>query len=234
MEARNGMSNMNVFQKMIGVFTSPRETFTAIDQKPDWIAPMIVIIIITLIFTMITMPIQMPEQMQKQREKLEERGMSDEEIDQALATGEKIGKIFGPVGALIAVPVMLLLFSLLFWFVGNIILGGQTSFKKMFSVYTYTSLIGTVGLLIKLPIIVSKQSADVHFSLATFLSPDKSESLLYTILKNFEVFNIWHYVVLAIGFSVVYKFSMKKAGWTMAVMFILSILVTVAWSQIFG
>ena len=71
--------------------------------------------------------------MQKQREKLKERGMSDDQIDQALSTGEKMGKVIGPVGVIVGVPIVFLFFTLVIWFIGNVILGGQTSFKKMFS-----------------------------------------------------------------------------------------------------
>ncbi|MBC8183945.1 YIP1 family protein [candidate division KSB1 bacterium] len=234
MEENNTSKDLSVVQKLVGVFFSPRDSFESIDRKPDWLVPLIVVVLITLIFTMVTLPITMPEQMEKQRVKFEERGMSDDEIDQAMAMGEKIGKISGPIGAVIVVPIMLLIFALIFWFVGNIVLGGQTTFKKMFSVYTYSSLIGMFGLLLRIPLILSKQTADVHFSIASFLPADQSKTFVYNILKGFDIFAIWQYIVLAIGFAVIYKFSMKKSGWTMAVLFLITILISAGFSQMFG
>jgi hypothetical protein len=234
MEENNTSKDLSIVQKMIGVFFTPKEAFEAIDRKPDWVAPLLVIIILTLVFSMITMPITMPEQMEKQREKMEERGMSDDQIDQAMATGEKMGKIMAPVGVLVGVPVVLLFFALIFWFVGNVVLGGQTNYKRMFSVYTYSSLIGTAGFMLTTLLILMRKSADVHFSLALLLPQEQSETALYQFLKGFNLFSIWQYAVLAIGFAVIYKFSMKKSGWTMAVMFLITVLISVGFQQIFG
>lgn len=226
-------SNMNVFQKIVGVFFEPKNTFTAIDQKPDWIAPLLVIIVLTLVFTMLTMPITLPDQMEKQRVKYEERGMSDEQIDQAMSAGESIGKIAAPISVVIGVPIVLLFFALIFWFVGNVVLGGQTTYIKMFSVYIYASLIGMLGLALKSLVIMLRESADVHFSLALLLNPEESETLLFKVLNSFDLFAIWQYAVLAIGFAVIYKFTIKKAGITMAVLFLITVVITVGLSQIF-
>ncbi len=234
MEENNTSKDLNVVQKMVGVFFSPKDTFEAIDRKPDWVAPLIVIVIFTLIFTMITMPITMPEQMEKQREKLEEKGMSDDQIDQAMATGEKMGKIMAPIGIIIMVPVAFLFFVLIFWFVGNVILGGQTAYKKMFSVFTYSNLIGTLGFMLTAVIMLMQKTADVHFSFALLLPQEQSDTALYQFLKGLNVFSIWQYAVLAIGFAVIYKFSMKKSGWTMAVLFLITVLVSVGFQQLFG
>ena len=214
-------NELSLIQKVTGIFLTPQDTFKAIDQKPDWFAPLMIILIITLAFTLITMPITMPEQMEKQREKMEEKGMSDEQIEQGIAVGEKIGKIMGPIGAVIGTVIMLLILTLVVWFVGNIVLGGQTSFKKMFSVYTYTSLIGMLGMILKTPLILSKKTADIHFSLASFMSEDQSKTYLYNFLKTLDIFAIWHYVVLAIGMAVIYKFTVKKTGVAVGIVVVL-------------
>lgn len=225
---------MSALEKVIGVFLSPKKTFEAIDQRPDWVVPLIIILFIILVFTIVTAPVTIPEQMEKQKERMEERGMSDEQIETAMATGEKFGKIIGPIGAVIGTVVMLLIFTLILWFVGNILLGGQTSFVKMFSVYNYSSLIGMVGMLLSIPIILSKKTANVHFSLASFLSEDQSKTLPYQILKQFSVFSIWQFAVLAIGFAVIYKFSMKKSAWTMVVLFLIAAALAVTFERIFA
>jgi len=233
-ESYGSGSRLSAIQRVIGVFFSPRDTFEDIDRKPDWVVPLVIILLVVVAFTIITMPITMPERMEMQRQKMEERGMTDEQIDNALATGAKVGKVIGPIGAAISTTIALLIFTLILWFVGNIVLGGQTTFKKMFSVYNYSSLIGMLGLLLTIPLIIQKQTANVHFSLALLLPEDQSKTILYKTLKAFGLFSIWQYVVLAIGFAVIYKFSMKKAGLTMAILFVLYVIFTVTMSQIFG
>jgi len=225
---------LSAVQRIIGVFFSPRATFEDIDRKPNWVLPLVLILVIIIGFTLITMPISMPEQMEKQREKMLERGMDDDQIDKIMTSQEKIGKYLGPIGAAISTIIILLVFTLIFWFVGNIVLGGQTKFNKMFSVYLHSSLIGMLGVLFSLPLIIQKQTADVHFSLALLLPQEQSSTVLFNTLKAFGIFSIWQYVVLAIGFAVIYKFSMKKAGTAMVVLFLLYVIFSVAISQIFG
>lgn len=226
--------NMNAMQRIFGVFFSPKNTFEDIDRKPTWVVPVALILAIVVAFTIITMPITMPEQMEKQREKMLERGMGDDQIDQIMASQEKIGKFIGPVGAVISTIIILLIFAGILIFVGNIVLGGKTTFKTMFSVYVHSSLIGMLGMLLSLPLIIQKQTANVHFSLALMLSEDQSKTILYNVLKAFGLFSIWQYVVLAIGFAVIYKFSMKKAGIAMVVLFLIYVGFSVAMAQIFG
>jgi hypothetical protein len=230
----NDQQNLNAIQRIFGVFFSPKNTFEDIDRKPTWVVPVAVILAIVVAFTIITMPITMPEQMDKQREKMLERGMDDDQIDQIMTSQEKISKFMGPVGAGITTIIVLLIFTLILWFVGNIVMGGKTTFKNMFSVYIHSSLIGMLGLLLSLPLIIQKQTANVHFSLALLLPEEQSKTILYNVLKAFGIFSIWQYVVLAIGFAVIYKFSMKKAGIAMVVLFLIYVMFSVAMTQIFG
>lgn len=227
-------SEMNAFQRFIGIFLSPREAIESINRKPNWLVPLIIIALASLIFTMVTLPISMPEQMQKQREKLEEQNKSDEEIDTAMAMGEKFGKIFAPVGAIVGTVIVLVLMAAIYLFIGNVILGGETTFKKMFSMYTYTSLIGVLAMALKLPLVLSQKTMDISFSLSMLLPADQAKNFIYYVLKSVEVFSIWQFALLAIGFSVLYKFTMKKSVWIMVVLFLVYVLISATLMNIFS
>ncbi len=56
---------LNVIQRIFGVFFSPRRTFEDIDRKPDWLVPMVIVLVIAVLFTIIIMPIALPQQMEK-------------------------------------------------------------------------------------------------------------------------------------------------------------------------
>ncbi len=220
MEELARTSEMNFLSRMFGVFFSPQKTMESINHKPGWVVPLIVILLATVILSVISMPVTIPYQLEKQRTAMEERGMSDEEIDQALEMSAKITKFAIPAGGLIMGGIFLVIIALVVWFVGNIILGGETNFARVFSVFLYSSFISLFGGIIKLPIIFSRQTPDVHFSIASFFNPDSLNKWLYSFLKTIELFQIWQFIVLAIGFAVIYKFSMKKAGWAMFFLFI--------------
>jgi len=226
--------NLNAIQKIIGVFFSPGETFAQVDRKPDWLVPLLLLSITTFAFVYFTLPISMPEQMARQQEKMEEQGMTSEQVDRAMEMGEKIGKIAGLIGACVGPCIGILIASLWLWFVGNVILSGQAPYMKVVSMYTYASLISVLDMIIKIPLILMKGSAEIQLNGTVFLSEDQSGTLIYHILQSLDVFAIWRYAVLAIGFAAIYKFTLKKAGWTMVVLFLLSMAIAVTWKQIFG
>ena len=57
--------DLNVVQRIFGVFFSPGETFAQVDRKPDWLVPLILLTISTFTFVYFTLPINLPEQMAK-------------------------------------------------------------------------------------------------------------------------------------------------------------------------
>ena len=225
MENNVSASNANFLQNFINVFFSPRQTMESIDRNPKWVLPFLVMLIIILLFTMVTINISLKEQLPKQRVKMEEKGMSDEQIDNAIEMGQKIGKIIGPISALVASAAFTAIMALIIWFMGNIVLGGLTSFKKVFTVYIYSSFISILGMIIKIPLILQKETMDVNFSLASFFNPDNMNKYFYAFMKSVEVFEVWRFVVLAIGFAVVYKFSMKKSAWAMFALFVIYVVI---------
>jgi hypothetical protein len=227
-------NQMSIFDKILNVFFAPRKTFESINQKPDWLVPMIIVVVVALVFTTLIMPVVMPEQMAKQRTKLEQQGMSSEQIDRSMEIGMKAGKIMGPVGAVFGTVIYLLIISGILLFVGNIILGGKTTFKKLLSVVSYSSLIGSVYSLILLPLILAKKTMEVHFSLATFMSNDAANTLMYQFLKKIDLFSLWGFIVMGIGFGVVYNFTTKKSVTTMIVLYIIYILISLLLFKIFN
>ena len=64
-------TEMSAMQKIVGIFTAPRQTFEAIDQKPTWLLPFLIGVVIFMIFQVLTVDIQMSERM----EMLEESGL---------------------------------------------------------------------------------------------------------------------------------------------------------------
>jgi len=76
---------MNFFNRCIGVFTSPQETFKALAEKPVWIDALIVILIAIVLFTHLTMPYTLKDtaQLMENNVKLQER-LGDEGFAQTM------------------------------------------------------------------------------------------------------------------------------------------------------
>ena len=90
-------------------------------------------------------------------------------------------------------------------------MGGRAGFARMFSVVTYSALIGTASSVIKVPLMFVQHTVKVHTSLALVLPPEMEETFLFRLLGQFDVFTIWTLFLMAIGFSIVAAVDRKKA-----------------------
>ncbi len=224
---------IGVFGRIIGIFTSPRETFVSIDKKPTWLVPFLISILFVIIFTFIEMDIRLQDQIAG----LQARGAPQEQIDMR-SQGQAIGKYLGGVMMIIGTLVGWVILSAIFLFGGNTVMGGEAKFKKVFSVVAWSSLIGVLGGIIKTPIILSKGTAQgVSTSLALLLpipEPGQSGSVLYRLLNQFDGFMIWTIVLYIFGLAVVYKFTTKKSATLVISLWIIWIIISVAVGGIFG
>ena len=91
-------------------------------------------------------------------------------------------------------------------------MGGETSFKHLFSINAYVGIVGAVGMLLTLPLIMAKGSTDILTSLAILMPPEADETILYKLLSLFDVIVIWESVVAAIGLAIIYNWAQKKAN----------------------
>jgi hypothetical protein len=227
-------SEMSAMQKIIGIFTAPRNTYEAIDKNPTWFLPYLIGIIFFLIFQYLTMDIQTAYRL----EMLEARGdIPAEAMEAARAqmTGpvKYIGFIAGPIVWLI----MIVVIAAIFYVAGNLMIGGDTSFKHIFAMVNWTGLIGCLSLIIMTLLILSKGTMHgVALDLSILLDTPaigEEKSVLFRILSKFDIFVIWQIVLYIIGMSVAYKSTVKKAAVPILSLWGIWIIISVAFSGFF-
>lgn len=234
-EEEKSVKEIGVLGRVIGIFTSPGETFKSIDQKSMWLVPFLITVILTIGLSFYTMDIVMKDQSAR----LEARDLTEQQMEVARSQKMEgamkyIGVIATPVGTLIVWSVLagVLLFGC------NTILGGEGKFKKVFSVVAWSYLVMMLGGVIKSFLIVSKgTSQGVTTSLALFLPmPGIGEkaSLLYRFLSRLDIFTIWQIALWIIGLAVVYRFSPKKIANFVLPLWALYIVVAVLLGSILG
>ncbi len=220
--------------RIIGIFMSPRETFESIRQKPTWLVPFLISVFFAIVFTFLAMDIVLKDQIALQQA----RGAPQEQIEAQSSFQEGPLKYISGVFILIGTLVSWVVISGIFLFGGNTIMGGETKFKKVFSVVAWSSLIGVVGGLVKTPLILSKgTSQGVTTSLAILLpTPElgQSGSVLYRLLTRFDVFTIWTIVLYCIGLAAIYQFTTKKAATLVLSLWAIYIIITVAFGSLSG
>lgn len=220
--------------RIVGILTAPRETLESINQKPNWIVPFLIGLICFLIFQFSTMDIQT----QYQIAKLEARDLPTEQVElaktQMQGPMKYLGVIIGPIAMLVVWSIMAGAFLL----VGNWMIGGETSFKKLFSMVAWVSLVGCISLLLLTFLITSKGTVHgVALDLSVLLTTPpigEETSLLYKIFSKIDLFVIWQVVLWIIGMSVAYKTTTQKATVPILSLWGLWIVVSIAFSSLLG
>lgn len=225
---------LTIVQKVVGVFTSPAKTFASVDLSPTWIVPLVLAIAVSVVFVYVANDIILDETLIQQEEAMVERGMDPEQIDQALAQVEKWTPISVWVFTIIGPPIMLAIVSGVFLFVGNVILGGKTSFKKALSVTAWSWLIFSLAGLVMLPLVLSQETMQISFSLATFMSDESKNTFLYLFLQKIEIFTIWWIAVYSIGLGVIYKMRTQKMATAVGVVYLIYAVVASALGGMFS
>lgn len=224
---------MGILKRMIGVFYRPGEVFKHLSEKPDWVVPFILVAIVTLVFVSITLPtIILPEQSETILERLPEE-MSQEQKDEiiARATGTQ-GMILGLLGTLFTILFLLFGRSGIFLALFSLF-GGKSTYKHALSVTSYAMLIHIIDILIKTPMMFAKRTARVYTSLALLIPEGDPFSKAFQFLARFDLFTLWELSLLSIGFSILYKSSLKKSAGVVFGLWILWVVVSVLISGAF-
>jgi hypothetical protein len=220
--------------RLINIFVNPVKALESIDRQPTWFGPLLMIVIIALATAFIAMPFTMQAQIDLIRNNPNIPPEQAQMIERQMSQAGPIQYIGALIGVIIAMPLMIIIIAGLFYFVGSVILGGDSTFKKNFSIWVWASCISFLGAIIRLPLILIKKSAQVSLSPALFLPGDKLGTPLYAFFANFDFFTIWHIVVFAIGFSIIYKFSRAKAFMAVGFLWAVWIAISTIFASVFS
>lgn len=225
---------MSTMQKIIGIFTAPRITLEAIDKNPTWFLPFIIGVIFFLGFQILTMDIQTEYRL----EMMEARGdIPAEAMEAARAQMQGPVKYIGLIAGPIVMLIMIVIIAGLFYVAGNLMIGGDTSFKNIFAMVNWTGLIGILSLIIMTLLVLNKGTLHgVALDLSILLDTPaigEEKSVLYRILSKFDIFVIWQMVVYIIGMSVAYKSTAQKAAVPILSLWGIWIIISVAFGGFF-
>ncbi len=227
-------SDLGFWGRLINIYVNPRKAFLAIDNRPTWLMPMILIGLIGIVATQIMFPVIMQSQLERIRSmpNIPPEQMAD--IEKQFTENSAQQRIITLVSQVVAIPIMFLIISAVFYFVGSVLLGGDTKFKKVFSAFCWASCISILGTLVISPLVMAKGTFNVTISPALLLPDDSLGTPLYTLLSKFDFFTIWSLAVFALGFSIIYRFSVAKAYISVAVLWGIWIAISTAFAGIFS
>ena len=172
---------LSFWAKLGNIFASPTKTFEALDKKPTWLWPFLIMLLVSLITAYFTMPQQAKLAIENM---MRQGNIPAEQLEIAIKAIPI--SIFGM--AAVTVIVWFFLFTAVYYLIGSVFLGGNSTYKKVLSIQAWTSFIMIVSLIIRIPLVNAKDSALVSLSPAMLLPSDYVGTKFFTMLSQFYFF----------------------------------------------
>ena len=194
--------------RLIGVLTSPAETFRRLTARPRWLGALLVVTVVPslLWFWFLTTESGQTAFLDQQVRQMESFGQTV--TDEAYAGIER-SLTFMPyvVGGstLVFGPIMTLIIAGILFAVFNAGLGGDASFKQMLSTVTHAGVVPLVQALFTIPLNLVRESMTSPTNLFVFFPMLEEGSAVARFLGMIDLFLIWWIAVLAIGLAVLYR-----------------------------
>jgi len=219
--------------RTLGLIVSPTETFADIARHPTWAFILIVTIVLSsasiflLQFRVPNFETRYKELIRQQiEEALEKQGAAkppQEALERQVEMQARFFRFFALLPVAV-IPLVALFLSGVF-FLGLVLLQAETTFKKTFSVvswsYGVTSSVGAIlGILVlslRDPELLdpTKPESWVVTNLGALLglSAEKTHPALFALATSLDLFTIWFLILASIGFSAISrKLSVRKSA----------------------
>ena len=204
--------------RIFGAFFSPKKTFTQIAQRPSWLVPLLLMAILaTGVGALLNTKMNWGDYI---RHKAEESPrfaqLSEEQKDQALAPQIKFWANFSYATGAVVVPILVLVFTLIYWGAFNLFSGAGLRFGVAFGLTTHAFLPTIVSSILAMIILPLKNYGDVDpenvvaANVKALLS-DGAPKWLGALGSSLDLFWIWCMILVAIGFSAANPKKIKPA-----------------------
>lgn len=201
------VADPGLLSRIIGVLTSPRETFAAIAARPRWLGVMTITLAITaacqyVILSSAGMQDVMIEQASRNP------NMSDAQFAAAEQFIARLPAVFagatlilGPLFTAILAGLLMLVFSTL--------MGGAATFKQVYSVVAHSGVVSTLSGLLSAGLIALGAPPvgpnPPGANLGVFVPFLEETSFVTQFLSAIDLVLVWWVVTLSMGLAVLYK-----------------------------
>ena len=231
--------SFSVGDGIVGVFTSPKETFFSLSKMPKktyWVIPLLIVIVVGLLSNFLRMnDNELTSKMQTMSAKKIQEQMDDkvkkgeitqeqanQQMEQALKFSDPKNtffKIISYVSIIFRVILFSFLLTSLFAFIILKILQGEFNYTNILNVIAFALLIAAAADIVNA--VLSILMGDFKsISLGLLFKPEAIGDKLYNFLNTIDVFTIWYTAVLSIGLAAISKLKTLQIFVIMLVIFI--------------
>ncbi|RCX12221.1 Yip1-like protein [Anaerobacterium chartisolvens] len=230
-------NKMGFFQRVLGVIASPSRTMENLCGKPRILFPILAMIFGMAALYALRFPLYQDTIRPAMEAAIIQQGtpVSEEQMDMIVTSGAIGGMVALPFTALFMWIAMTALI-----FAAVKIFKGKGSFKQYCSITGYAYVIMLLYFVLTLVASFFTNSIQLDTSLLALkklvapgvLTDGFAGSFVSALLKSFDFFGIWQYVVISIGVAYASKMSMKKSYIIVFTLFIASALLFAVYAGI--
>jgi hypothetical protein len=204
--------------RFIGIITAPRETFQSVVAHPAVLGMLLLTIGIVAVGTAGPMMTEAGRQaaLDKQVQQMESFGFQvNEEMYSRMQQGMKRAPYTTAISILVISPIIALIMAGIFFAVFNAAMGGDATFKQLYSVIIHAGVISAASQFFTAPINLIRGSMESATNLGVLLPMLQQGSFLARLFGMIDLFVIWWVIVLAIGLAVLYRRRTQPIAFTL-------------------
>ena len=197
---------MSLIARTIGIVTSPRATYASVVAHPKWFGMLVLtaaglgLLIGGFLLTKVGQEAWLDAALNSP--------FSGQVNDQQIQAMEKMAPYVGygtMVYMLVLMPIFMAIVSGILYAIFNAAMGGNATFKQVFTVVIHTGPIGLLSQLFTVPLNYFRGTMSSATTLAVLFPMLPEGSFLSRFLGMIDLFLIWQVVVLSIGLAVLYR-----------------------------
>ena len=225
--------------RFIGIITAPRDTFQSVVAHPRWFGILALTACLVALCTALPMTTDAGKQaaLDQQVSSMESFGMQvSDEMYERMRQGMGRAPYTTAGSVLVFAPLMACLIAGLLWVVFNAAMGGQATFKQVFSIVAHAGVISTLGAMFTAPINFMRGTMSSSAANLRVLLPMIDEkTFVGRLLGTVDLFLIWWVFVMAIGLAVLYRRRTQPIALTLlAVYAVIAVCIAAVMSRLGG
>jgi hypothetical protein len=194
--------------RIIGVLTSPADTFRSVAAHPRWFGMLLLgtLVVAGLQFWLLSTEVGQTAMLEQQERQMESFGqpMSDQQYDE-FERRLPLMRYFVAGFTVVIGPLITFIIAGLLYAVFNAGLGGDAKFKQVLSIVTHAGVVPMLGAIFATPLNYVRESMTSPTTVSVFFPMLEEGSLAARFLGLIDLFWVWWLVVLSIGLAVLYR-----------------------------
>lgn len=198
----------NLLARFIGIITSPSATYGSVVAHPKWLGMLVLTTLIMAVCTTLPMTTEAGKDaaLEQQVRQIESMGFQvNDEMYAGLQKQMAIAPYTTAGGVIVVSPIMAIIFSGILFAIFSAAMGGNATFKQVFTVFVHASAITTLGQMFTGPFNYFRGAMTSATNLAVVLPMLPDGSFLAKLAGMVDLFAIWWVVVLSMGLAVLYR-----------------------------